>query len=306
MPRDVIGCEQGVLCGSCGYGCPIGAKQSTLRTFLEDATAAGARIVVGARARRVYVESSAAAGVDAGPVQVRAKAVVVAAGAVETPTPAPLRLDELDRRPRAPAASGDRRRALRGGDPTLGGVAAGALLRSAPVPGRRLRGQVRDGAPAPGAADGRPPVGGYGAARAADGRLAAALADRRDPRDGTPDASGSAATAKRSSRTRSAATTRAGSQQGSTARDVLAAAGARRRSSPRTGAGIIGQRASRRGLPFRRRPRLATRSTSWAPRMGASPETSAADPAGPDLGPAYATSSSPTARPFQARPASTR
>ena len=84
MPRDVIGCEQGVLCGSCGYGCPIGAKQSTLRTFLEDATTAGARIVVGARARRVYVESGAA-GVDAGPVQVRAKAVVVAAGAVETP-----------------------------------------------------------------------------------------------------------------------------------------------------------------------------------------------------------------------------
>ena len=38
----------GRLCGSCGYGCPIGAKQSTLRTFLEDATAAGARIVVGA------------------------------------------------------------------------------------------------------------------------------------------------------------------------------------------------------------------------------------------------------------------
>ena len=29
MPRDVVGCEQGVVCGYCGYGCPLGAKQST-------------------------------------------------------------------------------------------------------------------------------------------------------------------------------------------------------------------------------------------------------------------------------------
>jgi choline dehydrogenase-like flavoprotein len=85
MPRNVRDCEQGVLCGSCGYGCPIGAKQSTLRTWLEDAAAAGARIVVGAKAERVYVENGAAAGVDAGAVQVRAKAVVAAAGAIETP-----------------------------------------------------------------------------------------------------------------------------------------------------------------------------------------------------------------------------
>ena len=71
MPRDVIGCEQGVVCGSCGYGCPVGAKQSTLRTWLEDAAGAGARIVVGAKARRVLVENGTAVGVDAGPVQVR-------------------------------------------------------------------------------------------------------------------------------------------------------------------------------------------------------------------------------------------
>ena len=85
MPRDVRGCEQGVVCGSCGYGCPLGAKQSTLRTWLEDAAGAGARIVVGAKARRVFVENGAAAGVDAGPVQVRARAVVAAAGAIDTP-----------------------------------------------------------------------------------------------------------------------------------------------------------------------------------------------------------------------------
>ena len=85
MPRDVIGCEQGVVCGSCGYGCPLGAKQSTLRTWLEDAAGAGARIVVGAKARRVLVDSGAAVGVDAGQVQVRCRAVVAAAGAIETP-----------------------------------------------------------------------------------------------------------------------------------------------------------------------------------------------------------------------------
>ena len=85
MPRNVLGCEQGVVCGSCGYGCPLGAKQSTLRTWLEDAAAAGARIVVGARAWRVYVQHGVAAGVDAGQVRVRSRAVVVAAGAIETP-----------------------------------------------------------------------------------------------------------------------------------------------------------------------------------------------------------------------------
>ena len=85
MPRDVVGCEQGVVCGYCGYGCPLGAKQSTLRTWLEDAAAAGARLVVGAKARRVVVERGAVAGVDAGPVRVRCRAVVAAGGAVETP-----------------------------------------------------------------------------------------------------------------------------------------------------------------------------------------------------------------------------
>jgi long-chain-alcohol oxidase len=85
MPRNVLGCEQGVVCGFCGYGCPVGAKQSTLRTWLEDAAGAGARIVVGAKAKRVWVQYGTAAGVDAGPVRVRSRAVVVAAGAIETP-----------------------------------------------------------------------------------------------------------------------------------------------------------------------------------------------------------------------------
>jgi long-chain-alcohol oxidase len=85
MPRNVLGCEQGVVCGSCGYGCPLGAKQSTLRTWLEDAAAAGTRIVTGAKARRILIRDGSAVGVDAGPVQVRARAVVAAAGGLETP-----------------------------------------------------------------------------------------------------------------------------------------------------------------------------------------------------------------------------
>ena len=85
LPRNAIGCEQGARCGFCGYGCPFGAKQSTARTWLVDAAAAGARIVVGAKARRVLIEGGAAIGVDAGPVQVRSRAVVAAAGAIDTP-----------------------------------------------------------------------------------------------------------------------------------------------------------------------------------------------------------------------------
>jgi choline dehydrogenase-like flavoprotein len=85
MPRDVLGCEQGVVCGYCGYGCPLGAKQSTLRTWLEDAAAAGARIVVGTKARRVLLDSGRVVGVDAGTVHVRTCTVVVAGGAIETP-----------------------------------------------------------------------------------------------------------------------------------------------------------------------------------------------------------------------------
>ena len=50
MPRNVLGCEQGVVCGYCGYGCPVGAKQSAVRTWLEDAAGGGALIVVGAKA----------------------------------------------------------------------------------------------------------------------------------------------------------------------------------------------------------------------------------------------------------------
>ncbi len=91
MPRNVRGCEQGVRCGYCGYGCAIGAKQSTVKTWLADAHARGARIVVNTFADRVRIEMGAACGVDAvhretrSRVTVRAKSVVSACGTIHTP-----------------------------------------------------------------------------------------------------------------------------------------------------------------------------------------------------------------------------
>jgi long-chain-alcohol oxidase len=90
MPRNVIGCDQGKVCGYCGYGCAIGAKQSTAKTWLADAQAAGARLVVETRAERVRLEAGSATGIEAFSksghrVNVRCKAVVVACGAIQTP-----------------------------------------------------------------------------------------------------------------------------------------------------------------------------------------------------------------------------
>jgi choline dehydrogenase-like flavoprotein len=90
MPRNVRGCEQGKVCGHCGFGCPLGAKQSTVKTWLADAHGAGARIVVGASVDRVTVERGRARGVEARTagghrLTVRARAVAAAAGALGTP-----------------------------------------------------------------------------------------------------------------------------------------------------------------------------------------------------------------------------
>ncbi len=89
LPRDVRGCPQDDACGYCGMGCRRGAKQSTLITYLQDAAALGARIVVGCDVRRVVIERGVARGVEAEvgshALNVQAKAVVVAAGAVHSP-----------------------------------------------------------------------------------------------------------------------------------------------------------------------------------------------------------------------------
>jgi len=79
-----------------GFGDQSGAKQSTAKTYLVDAQANGAEILVGARAERVLVEDGRAAGVEASwagadpaqaPVRltVRAPVVVVACGSIESP-----------------------------------------------------------------------------------------------------------------------------------------------------------------------------------------------------------------------------
>ena len=94
MPRNVRGCPQDERCGFCNFGCRLGAKQSTTRTWLEDASDAGARLVVHAEAERVLLEGGRAVGVRAKvtrpdgsrvPLTVFARAVVVACGAVHTP-----------------------------------------------------------------------------------------------------------------------------------------------------------------------------------------------------------------------------
>ncbi|WP_354699005.1 hypothetical protein DSM112329_04706 [Paraconexibacter sp. AEG42_29] len=90
MPRNVRGCDMGVDCGRCGFGCRLGAKQSVTKTWLADAEAAGSRLIVGVRAQRITRHYGIAAGVEAESTSghrltVKARAVVVACGAIQTP-----------------------------------------------------------------------------------------------------------------------------------------------------------------------------------------------------------------------------
>ena len=89
MQRNVLGCSE-EICGHCHYGCQIGAKQSTFKTWLQDAYDAGARIVVNAPVERVLIGKGEAKGVEATTADghrltVRARAVAAAAGALNTP-----------------------------------------------------------------------------------------------------------------------------------------------------------------------------------------------------------------------------
>ncbi|WP_327681772.1 GMC family oxidoreductase [Streptomyces sp. NBC_00467] len=92
LRRNAPGCK-----GSCQcvVGCPTGAKQSVQLSVLPDACAAGARIVTGARVRRILVDADRPGGARAAGVLVRregggeleilAPLVVVAAGALQSP-----------------------------------------------------------------------------------------------------------------------------------------------------------------------------------------------------------------------------
>jgi len=94
IPRNATDCASGLECGYCGYGCRHNAKNSTAKTYLADAVAAGARIVVHCDVERVLREGGRAAGVvghvrnaDGRTVSltVRAHVVIAAAGAIHTP-----------------------------------------------------------------------------------------------------------------------------------------------------------------------------------------------------------------------------
>jgi len=87
-------CEDPQTCGYCYAGCQKGCKQSTMKTFLQDAADAGARFVVGARAERILSAGGRASGVRATvahedgsttTLTVTAPTVVVAGGAIESP-----------------------------------------------------------------------------------------------------------------------------------------------------------------------------------------------------------------------------
>lgn len=80
--RNAEGCEGR---GFCDFGCPRGARRSVDRVFLPSAVERGALVVAEAPVRRVVVEAGRAVGVVVGERIVRARAVVLAAGALETP-----------------------------------------------------------------------------------------------------------------------------------------------------------------------------------------------------------------------------
>jgi choline dehydrogenase-like flavoprotein len=82
------------FCGYCALGCQKGCKRSAMKTWLQDASDAGGRAVVGCHADRILVEDGRAAGVEAtvthadgttSPVTVKAGDVVVACGSIESP-----------------------------------------------------------------------------------------------------------------------------------------------------------------------------------------------------------------------------
>jgi choline dehydrogenase-like flavoprotein len=92
-PRSVIGCAN---LGLCNLGCPSGAKQSTLVTYVPRAERAGARVIPNARAERVLIDGGRTRGVDAvtvdpatrrtvGSLHVEAPCVCLGAGVLGTP-----------------------------------------------------------------------------------------------------------------------------------------------------------------------------------------------------------------------------
>ena len=93
--RNALECDD---CGSCPFGCRRGSKQAGIRVHLARAAQAGARIVPQVRVTRILIERDRAVGVQARalvpgsdpeprvrPLVVRARQVVLAAGALRSP-----------------------------------------------------------------------------------------------------------------------------------------------------------------------------------------------------------------------------
>lgn len=88
VPRNAPDCDgQGV----CDFGCPTAARRSTNISYLPPALRRGAMLLTGTRAEQVRIDNGRAVGITARTVtgrktiQVRARAVVLACGAVPTP-----------------------------------------------------------------------------------------------------------------------------------------------------------------------------------------------------------------------------
>src|SRR5690606_34599733 len=88
--------EACVGANNCVLGCPTGAKQSTLVSYMPRALAAGARCLTEVRVERLSIENGRCVGVRGRAVnpvtrradrevEVRARAVVLACGAIQTP-----------------------------------------------------------------------------------------------------------------------------------------------------------------------------------------------------------------------------
>ncbi len=88
IKRNALGCSYDD-CGWCSFGCIHGAKQSALKTWLPDAVAAGADILVNCEVERVTIAQNKASGIRAlvngEALHIKAKHVIVAAGAIHTP-----------------------------------------------------------------------------------------------------------------------------------------------------------------------------------------------------------------------------
>jgi choline dehydrogenase-like flavoprotein len=94
LPRNASAGDDPTYCGYCNAGCQQGCKQSTLKTYLQDASDAGTRVVVDCAVERVLVAGGRTTGVAARALaasgeivelSVEAPTVVIAAGGLETP-----------------------------------------------------------------------------------------------------------------------------------------------------------------------------------------------------------------------------